>query len=72
MVSRKWANWNLAPGDFVAEADDQIERLEEEFPLCAGVAFQDARKRVLAAGQSVLQTEAGGIYEVFPDGRKVS
>ena len=53
------------------DADDQIKRLEDQFPLCSGVAFYDARKQVLDSGQSVLQTEDGGLYEVFPDGCKV-
>ena len=33
-------------------------------------AFAAARDRVLASGQSVLQSEEGVIYRVFPDGRK--
>jgi hypothetical protein len=55
----------------MTDADEEIKRLEDQFPLCAGVAFSNARKRVLASGQSVLQTEEGGLYEVFPDGGKV-
>lgn len=55
----------------MADSDEQIERLENEFPLCSGVAFYNARKRVLASGQSVLQTEEDNLFEVFPDGRKV-
>ena len=36
----------------------------------SGSVFASARKRVLESGQSVLQSEGGSIYEVFPDGRK--
>ena len=37
----------------------------------AAKAFSEARKRVLASGQSVLQREPDGwIYRVFPDGKK--
>lgn len=34
-------------------------------------AFSEARENILASGQSVLQSERGFIYEVFPDGRRV-
>lgn len=50
------------------EAD--LQQLENGFPAVSGSAFAEARKRVLASGQSVLQSEDGSIYEVFPDGRK--
>jgi hypothetical protein len=52
-------------------SDLDIQKLETEFPALAGSAFAAARARVLASGQSVLQSEDGVIYEVFPDGRKV-
>ena len=51
--------------------DDDIERLEEQFPPLSGAAFAEARAKVLASGQSVLQSENGALYEVFPDGRKI-
>ena len=53
------------------DQEDEIERLESQFPAVSGSAFAAARARVLASGQSVLQTENGFLYEVFPDGRKV-
>ncbi len=50
--------------------ESELERLERSFPPTSGVAFASARERVLASGQSLLQIEAGAIYEVFPDGRR--
>ena len=54
----------------MSEHDEAIQRLEDQFPPMSGIAFADARARVLASGQSVLQSEGGAIYRVFPDGRK--
>ncbi len=52
-------------------SDQELQKLENQFPAFSGVAFATARKQVLQSGQSVLQSENGVIYEVFPDGRKV-
>lgn len=52
-------------------SDQDIQKLESQFPAVSGSAFAAARDRVLASGQSVLQSEDGVIYEVFPDGRRV-
>lgn len=54
-----------------AMSDQDIQKLESQFPALSGAAFAAARQRVLASGQSVLQSEDGVIYEVFPDGRRV-
>ena len=54
----------------MSEHEEAIQRLEDQFPPMSGIAFADARARVLASGQSVLQSEGGAIYRVFPDGRK--
>jgi hypothetical protein len=51
-------------------SDQDIQKLESQFPAVSGSAFAAARDRVLASGQSVLQSEEGVIYRVFPDGRK--
>jgi len=51
-------------------SESELERLERSFPPASVVAFASARERVLASGQSLLQVEAGAIYEVFPDGRR--
>lgn len=53
------------------DQENEIQRLENQFPLVSGLAFAAARAQVLASGQSVLQSEGGFIYEVFPDGRRV-
>lgn len=56
----------------MTDQESEILRLENEFPVVAGSAFATARERVLASGQSVLLSDNGFIYEVFPDGgRKV-
>ncbi len=61
----------LAKGHHMPHQESDIERLEEQFPPMSGTAFAEARARVLASGQSLLQSENGSLYEVFPDGRKV-
>jgi hypothetical protein len=53
------------------DQEKDIELLENEFPALSSSAFAAARERVLASGQSVLQSENGFIYEVFPDGRRI-
>jgi hypothetical protein len=52
-------------------SDQDLQELENELPRVSGSAFAAASERVLASGQSVLQSQDGVIYEVFPDGRKV-
>ncbi|HTV40246.1 MAG TPA: hypothetical protein VMF08_06710 [Candidatus Sulfotelmatobacter sp.] len=52
-------------------SDHDIQQLENQFPPVSGSVFAAARERVLASGQSVLQSEDGVIYEVFPDGQRV-
>ena len=51
-------------------SDQDIQLLESKFPALSGQAFATAREQVLQSGQSVLQSEDGVIYEVFPDGRR--
>jgi hypothetical protein len=51
--------------------EQEIQSEEMSFPAVSGSAFATAREQVLGSGQSVLQTENGIIYEVFPDGRRV-
>jgi hypothetical protein len=51
-------------------SDQEIQNLENQFPPLSGSAFAAARERVLQSGQSVMQSENGVIYEVFPDGRR--
>jgi hypothetical protein len=52
-------------------SDQDIQQIESQFPAVSGLAFAAARERVLACGESVLQSQDGIIYEVFPDGRRV-
>ncbi|SDS45782.1 hypothetical protein SAMN05444173_2943 [Opitutus sp. GAS368] len=52
-------------------SEEAISQLEAGVPALSGVAFAAARRHVLASGQSVLQSENGVLYEVFPDGHKV-
>lgn len=51
-------------------SDQDVQQLESQFPPLSGSAFAEARGRVLASGQSVLQSQDGVIYEFFPDGRR--
>lgn len=52
-------------------SDQELKELEIRFPSVSGQAFSRARERVLASGQSVLESRDGMIFEVFPDGRRV-
>jgi len=54
----------------MTDQEHDIQLLESQFPPASGQAFSTARNRVLASGQSILQSEGGFIYRVFPDGRK--
>jgi len=54
----------------MADEEKHIRDLENQFPALSGSAFAAARERTLAAGQSVLQSFGGAIYEVFPDGTR--
>jgi hypothetical protein len=51
-------------------SDHEIQLLESQFPAISGQAFAAARERVLASGQSVLQSEGAYVIREFPDGRK--
>jgi hypothetical protein len=56
----------------MSERDQDIEFLEEHIPELAEAAVTQAYWQTLASGNSVLESENGVIYEVFPDGtRKV-
>lgn len=50
--------------------EEELVRLEEEFPANAWKAFKAARERALASGASVLVAKEGVIYELFPDGTR--
>lgn len=55
----------------MVDQDKEIEALENQFPAVSGSAFAAARARALSAGHSILESENGGLYEVFPDGRRI-
>lgn len=50
--------------------EKEIDELERRFPEVAQVAFAEAYRRTLAAGYSVLVSDNGIIYEVFPGGTR--
>jgi len=52
----------------MSEDDKTISQLKAQLPALSGVAFAKAREQMLAAGQSVLQSEQGVIYRVQPSG----
>lgn len=52
-------------------SDQDNQKLETEFPAASGVAFATARQEALASGLSVLESNDDGIYEIFPDGKRV-
>lgn len=58
------ANSNL-PTD-----EQRIEQLERSFPAASGVAFSNAYSQAVQAGLSVVVSEDGAIFEVFPDGQR--
>ena len=51
-------------------SDQDIQKLESQFPALSGSAFAAARDHVLASEQCVLQSQDDFIYEVSPDGSK--
>jgi hypothetical protein len=66
-----WRSIIMAERRVMADQENHIEILESQFPAASGSAFVAARKVVLGSGQSVLQSEQGYIYEVFPDGHRI-
>ncbi len=54
----------------MSEEEQIILELDEQIPAMAGAVFAAARARTLASGQSVLESDNGAIYEVFPDGTR--
>lgn len=54
----------------MSEQENNIEVLENQLPAASGAAFVAAREFVLKSGHSVLESDNGVIYEVFPDGSR--
>lgn len=63
--------WYSVLKERFAMSDQDIQKLESQFPAMSGLAFAAARDQVLASGQSILQSLDGVIYEVFPNGHRV-
>jgi hypothetical protein len=51
-------------------SEQDLTQLEEQFPAISGQVFANAREQALAAGQSILISQDGIIYRVYPDGRR--
>ncbi len=54
----------------LAISEEAMQYLEEQIPALAQSAVTQAYWQALAAGSSVLVSENGVIYEVFPDGTR--
>lgn len=54
----------------MAIQEKEIEHLEQHIPELAETAVTQAYWQALAAGSSVLESENGVIYEIFPDGTR--
>ena len=50
--------------------EQDIDFLEAQIPALSGAAVNVAFANTLAAGGSVLETDGGAIYEVFPSGER--
>lgn len=77
--SRQSAAWKTRlpasfPGDSLhlatsmTETDKRLDYLEQQIPSLSAAAVEAAYWQALAAGQRVLVSGEGGIYEVAPDG----
>jgi len=54
----------------MTDKEIHIQELEGQFPAMSGIAFTGAFRKTLDSGQSVLQSDQGVIYELFPDGTR--
>jgi hypothetical protein len=54
----------------MTEQEIHIQQLEEEFPSLSGSAFAAAFKQAREAGEPVVITENGALYEVAGDGSR--
>jgi hypothetical protein len=59
-------------GCTMADDEKEIQRLENEFPAISGQAFAAAREKVLASGESVLQSENGFIFRFSGSPKRIS
>ena len=54
----------------MTNSEKALDYLEQQIPSLSAAAVDVAYWRALAAGQKVLVSGEGGIYEVFPDGTR--
>lgn len=54
----------------MSDPEKVMLHLEEQIPALSRSAVTVAYLQTLAAGDSVLESEQGAIYEVFPDGTR--
>jgi hypothetical protein len=52
------------------DQEDEIQRLESQFPMLSGSAFAAEREKALRAGCTILESKDGVLYEVSPDGTR--
>lgn len=50
--------------------EEAMSYLESHIPELASIAFKQAYWAALASGSSVLISENGDLFEVFPDGKR--
>lgn len=51
-------------------SEDALDHLESQIPVLSESAVTVAYWQTLASGESVLESDQGTIYEVFPDGTR--
>jgi hypothetical protein len=54
----------------MSDSEKALDYLEQQIPSLSAAAVDVAYWQALAAGQQVLVSGEGGIYEVFPDGTR--
>ncbi|MES2469420.1 MAG: hypothetical protein V4675_19095 [Verrucomicrobiota bacterium] len=54
----------------MADPEHTINYLEQQIPSLSAAAVDVAYRQALAAGQVVLVSAEGGIYQAFPDGTR--
>lgn len=54
----------------ITKAEEIMHALEDEIPALAVTATSKAYQQALASGSTVLVSDKGGIWEVFPNGTR--
>jgi len=55
----------------MSDSEKTLDYLEQQIPSLSAAAVDVAFWKALAAGQKVLVSGEGGIYEACPDGRRI-